>query len=214
MNTKTPVDLPEGYLDFYKNLESWQNQQQIKLKQAYTPAAIDVVKIMDQTKRSVMQSIDFELDASVFREVYLELLKFLQESRPETADQIEQIRSASIQFDFEVLPVKIMEGDRPYFASLAQKHELAEELLVFSVDHTLRPFLGGAAPIAPLFPKQDSTRTLPLFARFVPPNPISAGCGQRTAGVLCFAIIVSRNGRRATSVAFIAETVTLTASLS
>ena len=43
MNTKTPVDLPEGYLDFYKNLESWQNQQQITLKQAYTPAAIDVV---------------------------------------------------------------------------------------------------------------------------------------------------------------------------
>ena len=152
MKTKTPVDLPPGYLDFYKNLESWQNQQQVKLKQAYTPAAVDVVKIMDHTKRSVMQSVDFELDTRMFREVYLELLKFLEEARPETADQIEKIRSAFDQFDFEALPVKVLEGDGTYFASLALKHELAEELLIFTADHTLRPFLRmWAAPYRAAF---------------------------------------------------------------
>ena len=152
MNTKTPVDLPPGYLDFYKNLESWQNQQQMKLKKAYTPAAVDVVKIIDHTKRSVMQSVDFDLDAHMFREVYLELLKFLEEARPETANQIEKIRSASDQFDFEALPVKVLEGDGAYFTSLAQKYDLAEELLIFTVDHTLRPFLRlWAAPYRTAF---------------------------------------------------------------
>lgn len=152
MKTKTPVDLPEGYLDFYKNLESWQNQQQIKLKKAYTPAPVDVVKIMDHSKRSVMQSVDFELDAQMFQEVYLELLKFLEEARPDTADQIEIIRSSSEQFAFEALPVRVLEGDGGYFASLAQKHNLAEELLIFTVDHALRPFLRlWAAPYRTAF---------------------------------------------------------------
>jgi len=32
MKKHFPVILPEGYVDFFKKLETWQNEQQIKLK--------------------------------------------------------------------------------------------------------------------------------------------------------------------------------------
>lgn len=141
MKTKTPVDLPEGYLDFYKNLESWQNQQQMKLKQDYDPAPVDVVKTLVNTNRSMMQSIEFEYDARRYKEVFLELLQFLTESRPETAPQIEKIRSCANDLDFQQLPIKVLEGDGGYFSNLAEQFELPVELLIFCADHALRPFL-------------------------------------------------------------------------
>ncbi|MEQ8200984.1 MAG: formate dehydrogenase accessory protein FdhE [Syntrophomonadaceae bacterium] len=147
MNTKTPVELPEGYLDFYKNLESWQNHQQVKIKQKSAPVAIDVVKTLVNTNRSIMQTVDFDLDAGYFKQLYLELLQFLAESRPETLIQIEKIKLAMDNFAFEELAIKVLEGDGDYFASLSQAYDLPKELLIFSVDHALRPFLRAwAAP--------------------------------------------------------------------
>jgi hypothetical protein len=32
MNRQTPVALPEGYVEFYSNLENWQNEQEIVLR--------------------------------------------------------------------------------------------------------------------------------------------------------------------------------------
>ncbi|MDD4775670.1 MAG: formate dehydrogenase accessory protein FdhE [Syntrophomonas sp.] len=141
MKTKTPVDLPVGYLDFYKNLESWQNQQQVKLKQTYAPADIDVVKVLVNTNRALIESIDFKLDPRRFQEVFQELLQFIAAARPETASQVGKISSLAAALDFEQLPLKILEGDGEYFSDLAQKHEMPEELLIFCVDHALRPFL-------------------------------------------------------------------------
>ncbi len=141
MKTKTPIDLPEGYLDFFKALESWQNQQQVKLKQTYTPQEIDIKKILVNTNRSIMQSVDFELESLNFREVFAGLLKFLVEVRPEIKAQLAKIESVADQLDFAQLPIKLLEGDGEYFASLAQKLDLPEDLFVFCIDHALRPFL-------------------------------------------------------------------------
>lgn len=141
MKTKTPVDLPEGYLDFFKNLESWQNQQQVKLKQTYTPLDVDIKKVILNTNKSIMQTIDFELDPQQYQELYTDLLNFLMEVRPEIKVQLTKVESVSGQLDFAQLPLRILEGDAQYFASLAQKLDLPEDLFVFCIDHALRPFL-------------------------------------------------------------------------
>lgn len=141
MKTKSPVDLPEGYVDFFKNLESWQNQQQVKLKQSYSPLDIDIKKVILKTNKSIMQSTDFELDPQQYRVIFTELLQYLIEVRPEIKAQLTNIESIAGQLDFAQLPIRILEGDAQYFASLAQKLDLHEALLIFCTDHALRPFL-------------------------------------------------------------------------
>lgn len=146
-NTKIPVDLPEGYLDFYMNLETWQNHQQVDIKRKYVPVTIDVGKTLINTNRSIMQTIDFPLDPQDFRTVFGELLEYLAESRQETSAQVKKISTASDDFDFDELPIKVLEGDGDYFAALAKQHDIPQELLIFTVDHALRPFLRAwAAP--------------------------------------------------------------------
>ncbi|MDD4171616.1 MAG: formate dehydrogenase accessory protein FdhE [Syntrophomonas sp.] len=141
MNTKLPVDLPQGYVDFYKDLETWQNQQQIRLKKEYAPPAIDVQKLLANTKKSIMQTFDFELDFNIFQEVYTELLMFLKQARPETSEVLDKILFSLDKLDFTLLPAKVLEEDGSYFSSLANDLGVSQDMLIFTVDHAVRPFL-------------------------------------------------------------------------
>lgn len=141
MKKKIPVSLPDGYVDFYKNLENWQNQQQIKLKKDYVPAELDIPGILASTNRPVLQSVDFPLDEADFKAMYQGLLHFLKEQRPEISDVLGKIEDKLAGMDFSLMPLKIMEEDQVYYNELASRLDVSPELLIFTADHTLRPWL-------------------------------------------------------------------------
>lgn len=138
---QVPVSLPDGYVDFYKTLETWQNEQQIKLKKDYTPADIDILNTLSNTKRPLMQSTDFALDSDQFKELYMDLLQFLKTHRPEINGVIDKITANLDQFDFNLIPVRLLEEDQNYFSQLSDSSDIPVELLIFTVDHALRPLI-------------------------------------------------------------------------
>ncbi len=141
MKKQFPVSLPEGYVDFFKNLETWQNEQQIKLKKGYSPAEIDVLKVLVNSNKPVIQSIDFPLDVNQFKSLYRNLLLLLKDQRPEIAGMMDKILEKLEQLDFNLLPVKLLEADQQYFSELSARIDVPTELLIFTLDHSLRPFL-------------------------------------------------------------------------
>jgi FdhE protein len=141
MNRQFPVSLPEGYVDFFKNLETWQNEQQIKLKKNYSPAKIDILKVLVNSNKPVIQSVDFPLNVNQYENIYHNLLLLLKDYRPEIAGVLDNILEKLEQLDFNLLPVKLLEEDQQYFSELSVRIDVPTELLIFTVDHSLRPFL-------------------------------------------------------------------------
>ncbi len=141
MKKQVPVSLPDGYIDFYKNLETWQNQQQMKMKKTYSPAEIDIQKILAGTNKPILQSVDFPLDADQFKNLYQDLLLLLKDQRPEIIGVLDGILAKLDMLDFSILPLKLLEEDQQYFGETSALLEIPPELLIFTVDHALRPFL-------------------------------------------------------------------------
>jgi len=128
-------------VDFYKSLETWQNKQQITLKKTYSPSPIDVLKVLANTNKPLIQSIDFELDEGLYKQMYREFLIVLKEYRQEIAVVLDKILENLDQLDFNLLPVKLLEADQQYFSELSARIDVSNELLIFTVDHSLRPWL-------------------------------------------------------------------------
>jgi FdhE protein len=141
MKKHSPIELPEGYVDFYKSLESWQNEQQMKIKKSSALPKVDVLKVLVNTNKPLIQSVDFPLDADLYKSVFQSLLLMLKDRRPEIAGVLDKLFEGYEQFDFGLLPVKLLEADQQYFSELASHLAIPTELLIFTVDHSLRPFL-------------------------------------------------------------------------
>ena len=141
MKKQVPVILPDGYVNFYKNLETWQNEQQIKLKMTYLPAELNVLKILSSSNKPVIQSVDFPLEAIQYKNLYKELLLMLKDNRQEITDVLDKLLDNLDQLDFALLPIKLLEEDQQYFSDLSAYLGVPNELLIFTVDHALRPFL-------------------------------------------------------------------------
>lgn len=141
MHRQFPVALPDGYVDFFKTLETWQNEQQIKLKKNYSPVEIDVPKILSKSNKPLIQSVDFALDAAQYKDLYKALLQLLKDNRPDVASILDKLGDKIDQLDFSILPVKLLEEDQQYFSELSARLNVPNELLIFTIDHALRPFL-------------------------------------------------------------------------
>ncbi len=151
-----PVDLPEGYVDFYKHLENWQNEQEIKLKQAYSPEDIDAQKLIASSNKSLMKQHHFAIDPVQLKANYLALLDLLKIHRQGISEVLDALIKAVDSLDFESLPRKLLDDDQQYFLELANSLGIPEELFIFSVDHSLRPFLRlFAQPFYEVFNHED-----------------------------------------------------------
>lgn len=141
MNRQFPVSLPEGYVDFFKNLETWQNEQQIKLKMNYSPTEIDVLKVLVSSNKPIIQSVNFDIDEHQYKIIYQELLPILKDYRYQITGELDKILAKLDQLDFSLLPIKLLEEDQTYFYELTARLDIPNELLMFTIDHALRPFL-------------------------------------------------------------------------
>ena len=141
MSRQTPVALPEGYLEFYMNLENWQNEQEIKLKQSYVPEHIDVRRLLTNNQKNLMKQNRFKIDPLQLKNTYLELVDFLKNNRPMNDEVTDSLRKVADKLDFTNVAAILLGDDQSYFIELAEELGLAEELLIFTVDHSLRPYL-------------------------------------------------------------------------
>lgn len=140
MNRKTPVTLPEGYLDFFMKLESWQNEQQILLQKQLAPEISPELDLQN-IQEPLLNVIDVEIDAGLFQSLYGQLIGFLKENRGELVSDLEQIEVKMGEFDWPALIEETMNENRLYFAGLGELLGLNPEVLFFSCEHSLRPFL-------------------------------------------------------------------------
>ena len=140
MNRKTPVRLPEGYVDFFMKLESWQNEQQIVL-QKQVPHPADQSIDLQNVQEPLLNIIDVEIDADLYMSLYKRLLQFLQEHRSELASDLALIETEMAGFDWPAIIEETMNENRIYFAGMADLTGINPEVLFFTCEHSLRPFL-------------------------------------------------------------------------
>ncbi|HHV16959.1 MAG TPA: formate dehydrogenase accessory protein FdhE [Gelria sp.] len=136
-----PVELPEGYVDFFKALESWQNEEVIKHRKLYTPAKHDLKQIITSQKNPLLTQVKPQIDADMLKDLYTRLLDFLLEQRPEIQEVIKNISSQIDQMDFDKISASFIQSDMEYFENLAVQMNVSYDLLFFSIDHAIRPLL-------------------------------------------------------------------------
>lgn len=145
MDRKLPVKLPEGYLDFFKKLESWQNERQIYLKNECQFEQYDVLALLASKQEPLFHLKKIRFDSGKYKDTFILLLDFMEQERKETADTITTITKKTDALDYALLPTKVLEGDGTYVDQLAKFLGVSPDLLLFVADHSLRPFLRIAA---------------------------------------------------------------------
>jgi FdhE protein len=155
MLRQVPVTLPEGYVEFYRNLESWQNEQQIRLQRESDLIQADVSQLLLKN-RPLLELTEFEVNSSTFKDLYSKLLAFIKESRSESGPMMDRIFNCTGELDFDDLAQKTARQDYEYLGNLALELGLPSELFIFTLDHAFRPFLRVfAAPLSKAFSNED-----------------------------------------------------------
>jgi len=146
----SPVELPEGYIDFYKNLETWQTEQQIKLQKTYTYNEVDdVLSLISEHKKPLLIIENFSVDTEQYRTLLHDLLEFLINSRPELKETLEKLNPYIEVLNYNQLIHALLKENYDSFLDLADKTNIPPELLIFIFDHAVRPFFRlYAAPYA------------------------------------------------------------------
>ncbi|MEN6461590.1 MAG: formate dehydrogenase accessory protein FdhE [Syntrophomonas sp.] len=149
MSRQVPVTLPEGYVEFYKNLETWQNQEQFKLQKLINPEKLNILQLLSNNNKPLIKLINVNIDPEQFKTLYKQLLDFIKVNRTESTEIIDKLYKAAIDLDFNLLIRKILEDDYKYLAETATNINVPPEMFIFTLDHTLRPFLRVyASPLA------------------------------------------------------------------
>jgi len=141
INHQPPVVLPEGYVEFFRDLENWQNEEVIKLKQGYQAPRHDIVKCLGQNKHALVQQVNPGINPEKLKDTYLRFLGWLQKARPAISQEISRLLDEAAGFDFEEIAAAFTKNSHEYFAGLADKAGMSYDLLFFTVDHALRPYL-------------------------------------------------------------------------
>jgi len=140
VNHKPSVQLPEGYLEFYQALESWQNEEAIRLSKTYEPPRYDIMKHLQKSKKPLLEEVDNGIEAESLKDVYRRLLVFLQEARPAISGDLSVLAQHTEDIDFNKVIHGFCKSDYAYLESLAGERGLNTGLLLFACDHALRPF--------------------------------------------------------------------------
>ena len=144
MNRQIPVDLPEGYLDFYINLESWENEQEIILKQSCSFLEYDINRVFPEMiakKESLLQLKGINIKPEEYKELFSQFLSLLNRLRSQTSAVVNILFDNIEILDFAVILQALIEDEKDYFSKLALAINVSDELLIFIFDHSLRPFL-------------------------------------------------------------------------
>lgn len=141
INQQPPVVLPEGYVEFFRDLENWQNEEFIKLKKIYSPPQQDIARSLEGNKHALLQQINPGIDPGQLGDTYMRFLSWLQKARPAVSAEITKLISQAGGVDFAEIAAAFTKGNEEYFVTLGEKVGISQELLFFTIDHALRPYL-------------------------------------------------------------------------
>ncbi len=143
--------MPEGFVDFYKVIESWQNEIFFKLKRNTIDNETVAEDFLRHLTRPVIETYQFDVDSEDYKETFLELAQLIKDQRPSIADKIDMVVDVFSQLDFGEIVRAVVDQDGNYFDDVISQRELPGELALFMVDHSLRPYLRNFA-----FPFQET----------------------------------------------------------
>lgn len=184
MSNTIPVELPEGFIDFYKRIETWQNEMLFRLKKEKPVSKIEAAPLLAEKNQPLLEIMDMEIDPDQYKGAVMELANLVKAERGLTQDKVNRIIEVLDSYDFGDLARRMIDKDRDFFNKLARENDLALELLIFILDHALRPFLRHFA-----LPYQDSLRE---EDDLVWPNGTCPVCGNQAN----FSRIRGEDGRR------------------
>ncbi|MGE5370981.1 MAG: formate dehydrogenase accessory protein FdhE [Solirubrobacterales bacterium] len=141
MSTKNPVSLPEGYVDFYKAIETWQTELFTRLKKANQPEPQDTIALLRKNEQPLTESVPIQLDPDAYRAAVMAFIDFVAEARQPLAGVLGQIRAALETIDFSELTENAFHGDGDALGKIAQEKGIPGELFLFLLDQAMRPFL-------------------------------------------------------------------------
>ncbi|MGI6453489.1 MAG: formate dehydrogenase accessory protein FdhE [Syntrophomonadaceae bacterium] len=139
MDRKTPVQLPEGYEEFYKELENWQNEKQVYLKKLNPVNKTSLSEVLTVKKKPLLIATGFKVDPEQYREMLFDFISFLKKARPSVADIIDRLAADLDKFDFADITEKLLTGQD--LNNLEEASIISPDLALFIFDHALRPFL-------------------------------------------------------------------------
>lgn len=142
MKRQIPVELPEGYVDFFISLEDWQNKQQIKFSKSYSFETHDIKQLLLSSSKPLLALKGMSINPEDFKEVLLELIIFMKQNRPDTASSLDklELKLDSIDFNLAILQLAVPDKGR-FFEEWSADFDISPQLLAFLFDHAFRPFL-------------------------------------------------------------------------
>ncbi|HNX28431.1 MAG TPA: formate dehydrogenase accessory protein FdhE [Syntrophomonadaceae bacterium] len=158
MKRQPPVELPEGYVEFYVNLENMQNEQQILLAKSSQFETFDIKRLFASGNKPIIEQKGIAIDADDYKSVLINVINFMKQNRPDAKVSMEKLELEIDSLDLEQIISKLITFDTDdFFKKLAEDMSLTQELLIFVFDHAIRPFLRiYSAPYLETLLKDDS----------------------------------------------------------
>lgn len=141
MDMHPPTPLPEGYLEFFQALESWQNEQTIKLRKEFVHSKQDLNVRLQENKKPLLSQINPHIDGDLLQNLLASLLAFLETARPSVKDSVQKLQSNLGRLDFDNLVKAFLKPKESELVAVANQLELSGDFFIFVLDHALRPVL-------------------------------------------------------------------------
>jgi len=141
VDRKVPIELPVGYVDFYKELESWQNGQEVFLKKEFQLEKLDIKKTISQSNKPLISQMDFIIKDELYKKTFTNLLEFLKKQRSDISETLTAISDLSDSFDYKKVIQDLLNDENNYISEVSEKNNVSEPLLYFAFEHALRPYL-------------------------------------------------------------------------
>lgn len=158
MKRQTPVDLPQGYVEFFINLENLQNEMQIKLTQSYPFETYAIKQLLVTGNRPLLELKGITINTADYLAVLLNIISLMKQNRPDSLQTMEKLEQELDKLDLEQIIARLTDfSNDNYFNKLAEDIDVSLDLLVFVLDHAIRPFLRiYAAPYQQALIKEDT----------------------------------------------------------
>jgi len=141
----TPVTLPEGFVEFYKDVETWQNELFFRLKKKMTFQKQDAIELLQREERPLIEFVDFEVDTEDYSQAFLAFARLVKEKREKAAGFVDRILEMQDKLDYAEMIARTLENDLAFFNKLEEATGVPRNITMLIAQHALRPFLRAFA---------------------------------------------------------------------
>jgi len=141
MDKSVPVTLPEGFVEFYEDVESWQNELFFRLKKKTDSKKVDAIPLLKREDRPLLEFLDFEVDLTEYREAFLSFAQLLKDKREKASLFVDRIMDIKDELDYGELLTRALENDKKYFSGLENETGVPASIMTMISQHAVRPFL-------------------------------------------------------------------------